>query len=68
MFAVQVEVAPMLIPYMPKLTKSEMHAIMTSGFATVAGSILAIYNDKGVQYVYTFLVQYWLRVTKVFKF
>lgn len=30
--------APLLIrPYLPRMTKSEIHAVMTGGFATIAG-------------------------------
>lgn len=36
--------APLLIkPYLPDMTKSELHAVMTGGFATIAGSVLAAY-------------------------
>ena len=32
--------APLLIkPYLPLMTKSELHAVMTGGFATIAGEI-----------------------------
>lgn len=36
--------APLLIkPYVDKMTKSELHAVMTGGFATVAGGVMAAY-------------------------
>ena len=36
--------APILIrPYIKNMTKSELMAVMTGGFATVAGSVLALY-------------------------
>ena len=35
-------------PYMNKLTKSELHAVMTGGFATVAGSYMAVLIQVGV--------------------
>ncbi len=36
--------APLVIrPYIPGLTLSELNAMMTGGFATIAGSVLAIY-------------------------
>jgi pyrimidine nucleoside transport protein len=36
--------APLLIrPLLPTLTKSELHAVMTGGFATIAGAVLAVY-------------------------
>ena len=37
-------------PYINKLTKSELHAIMTGGFATVAGSYMAVLIDIGVSH------------------
>ncbi|XP_071545802.1 uncharacterized transporter YutK-like [Panulirus ornatus] len=41
--------APLMIkPFIPVMTKSELHAIMTGGFATVAGSVLAAYISFGV--------------------
>ncbi len=36
--------APLVIrPYVPSMTMSELHAVMTGGFATVAGGVLAAY-------------------------
>ncbi len=36
--------APLLIrPFVEKMTRSELHTVMTGGFATVAGGVLAIY-------------------------
>ena len=36
--------APLVVrPYLPRMTKSELNALMTGGFATVAGSVLAVY-------------------------
>jgi len=41
--------APLLIrPFLPDLTLSELHAVMTSGFATIAGSVLGAYISFGV--------------------
>ncbi|KAG7167255.1 Solute carrier family 28 member 3-like 1 [Homarus americanus] len=41
--------APLLIkPYIPMMTKSELHAVMTGGFATIAGSVMAAYISLGV--------------------
>ena len=41
--------APLLIkPFLAKLTMSELHAIMTGGFATITGSLLAAYISFGV--------------------
>ncbi|KAI8128428.1 hypothetical protein FF38_10023 [Lucilia cuprina] len=40
--------SPLLIrPYIKKLTASEMHSIMVSGFATVSGTVLAAYLSFG---------------------
>ncbi|XP_014477508.1 PREDICTED: solute carrier family 28 member 3 [Dinoponera quadriceps] len=45
--------SPLLIkPYLSKLTSSELHAIMCSGYSTVSGSILAAYIAFGAQPVY----------------
>lgn len=36
--------APLVIkPFVDKMTKSELHAIMVGGFATVAGGVMAVY-------------------------
>ncbi len=41
--------APLMIkPYLPLMTPSELHAVMTGGFATIAGSVLAAYISFGV--------------------
>ena len=41
--------APFLIkPYLGDLTLSEIHAVMTGGFATIAGTVLAAYVSFGV--------------------
>jgi len=41
--------APFIIkPYLSRLTLSEIHAIMTGGFATIAGTVLAAYISFGV--------------------
>lgn len=45
--------APLIIkPFLPLLTKSELHAIMTGGFATIAGSVMAAYINLGVINLY----------------
>ena len=33
---------------MPSLTKAEIHQIMTSGFATIAGSVMSAYMSMGI--------------------
>ncbi|RWS28218.1 Solute carrier family 28 member 3-like protein [Leptotrombidium deliense] len=41
--------APLLVkPYLPLMTKSELFTVMTGGFATIAGSVLAAYVSFGV--------------------
>lgn len=41
--------APLLIrPFLGDMTRSEMHAIMTGGFATIAGGVMAIYISLGI--------------------
>lgn len=35
-------------PLLPVLTKSEIHAVMTGGFATIAGEVMAVYILFGV--------------------
>ena len=41
--------SPNLIkPYVPKMTNSELHSVMAAGYATVAGTALAIYITFGI--------------------
>ncbi|KAL5270230.1 hypothetical protein ACHWQZ_G001090 [Mnemiopsis leidyi] len=41
--------APLMIrPFLPQMTKSEIHAVMTGGFATIAGGVLAAYIGMGI--------------------
>jgi CNT family concentrative nucleoside transporter len=41
--------APLLVrPYLAKMTSSELHAVMTGGFATIAGGVFAMYVGMGV--------------------
>ncbi len=42
-FAGQTEAPLVVKPYLSKMTMSELNALMTGGFATVAGSVLAVY-------------------------
>ena len=42
--------APILIrPFLALMTRSELHAVMTGGFATIAGGVLAAYISFGVR-------------------
>lgn len=47
-FIGQGENAVLVLPYVPLMTKSEIHQIMTSGFATISGSVLFGYIKLGV--------------------
>jgi pyrimidine nucleoside transport protein len=38
----------MIRPLIQDMTKSELHAVMTGGFATIAGSVLGAYIAFGV--------------------
>lgn len=41
--------APLLIkPFLKDMTKSEIHAVMTGGFATIAGSVMAVFISFGI--------------------
>ncbi|XP_074091420.1 sodium/nucleoside cotransporter 2-like [Macrotis lagotis] len=41
--------APLLIrPYLPDMTSSEVHAVMTGGFATISGTVLGAYISFGI--------------------
>ncbi|XP_071388285.1 sodium/nucleoside cotransporter 1 [Centroberyx affinis] len=41
--------APLLIrPYLKDMTKSEVHAVMTGGFATIAGSVMGAFIAFGI--------------------
>lgn len=45
--------APLVIrPYLAKMTRSELMAMMTGGFATVAGGVLAAYVSMGIDVVH----------------
>ncbi|XP_068961183.1 solute carrier family 28 member 3 [Petaurus breviceps papuanus] len=41
--------SPLIVrPYLSHLTKSELHAVMTAGFSTIAGSVLGAYISFGI--------------------
>jgi concentrative nucleoside transporter, CNT family len=41
--------APLVVkPYLDTMTRSELHAVMVGGFATIAGSVLGIYVSFGL--------------------
>lgn len=47
-FLGMIEAPLMICPYLPTLTKSELHSIMAGGFANIAGTILAAYINFGL--------------------
>ncbi|XP_020822662.1 solute carrier family 28 member 3 [Phascolarctos cinereus] len=47
-FVGQTESPLVVRPYLSLLTKSELHAVMTAGFSTIAGSVLGAYISFGV--------------------
>lgn len=47
-FVGQGESAMLIKPFISHLTDSELHAVMTAGFATIAGSVLAAYISMGL--------------------
>lgn len=48
----KVESSVVLKPFLNDLTNSELHAVLTSGFATVAGTVIAAYIEFGVSSSY----------------
>lgn len=47
-FIGQGESAMLIKPFVPHLTLAELHQVMTSGFATIAGSVLVAYIGMGI--------------------
>jgi len=47
-FVGQTEAPFVIRPYIPTMTQSELMAIMTGGFATVAGGVMAMYVGYGI--------------------
>lgn len=47
-FVGQTESPLMIKPYLSQLTKSELHSVMTGGFATIAGGVMAAYIAFGI--------------------
>ena len=61
--------APFLIkPYLSQLTLSEIHAVMTGGFATIAGTVLAAYVSFGVSASHLGIKRYYLNKIPFSKF
>jgi CNT family concentrative nucleoside transporter len=45
--------APLVVrPYIPRMTKSELFAVMVGGLASIAGSVMAGYSQMGVELKY----------------
>lgn len=44
----------MIQPFLEKMTKSELHAVMVGGFATIAGSVYGAYVKFGVSCIRNF--------------
>ena len=42
-FLLQSEAPLMIRPFLKDMTKSELHAVCTGGFATIAGAVMAAY-------------------------
>ena len=55
----QAESCIILRPFLHKLTKSELHAVMSGGFATVAGSYIALLVEVGVSIVEPCCLRFW---------
>ena len=49
-YVTQSEASLLIRPLIKDMTKSELHAIMTGGFATIAGSVMAAYILFGVSF------------------
>lgn len=58
-FLGQSEAAIIIRPYMAKMTRSEIHQMMTSGFACIAGSLFAAYISFGVSRLELFVPGMW---------
>ena len=46
-FLGQTEAALLIKPYLPKMTQSEIMALMTTGFSTIATGVMAVYAGMG---------------------
>ncbi|KAI9143990.1 Na+ dependent nucleoside transporter C-terminus-domain-containing protein [Paraphysoderma sedebokerense] len=51
-FVGQGESALLVLPFLQYMTQSEIHSAMTSGFSTIAGSVLVAFEDFGVNTTY----------------
>lgn len=47
-FVGQTEAPLVILPYLPKMTRSELMAVMVGGFSTVAGGVMAAYVGMGI--------------------
>ena len=46
--SLQIESPILIQPFLKDMTNSELHAVMTGGYATIAGSALVIFTSFGV--------------------
>lgn len=53
--SLQSESPLMIRPFLKDMTRSELHAICTGGFATIAGSVLGAYISFGVFHCFLFM-------------
>lgn len=51
MFLSMTETPLLVKPFLKNMTRSELHAVMTGGFATIAGSVMASYISFGISAV-----------------
>ena len=54
-FCFQTEAPMLLRPFLNHMTRSELHTVMTCGFASISGGILGTYVQFGVPVSYSFL-------------
>src|SRR5205814_6580573 len=47
-FLGQTEAALLVKPYIPKMTMSELMALMTTGMATIASGVMIVYTQLGI--------------------
>lgn len=54
----------MIRPYLKDMTKSEIHAVMTGGFATIAGSVMGAFISFGVRQLH-FVIEFFYEKLKL---
>ena len=53
----------MIRPFIRDMTRSELHAVCTGGFATIAGSVLGAYISMGVNFIFVLFVSETINTT-----